>query len=174
MQKALYYLSDSLITQLIKSLPAMWETHIQSLGWEDPLEKEIAIHSSILAWKIPWMEEPGRPQSTGPKRVGHAWVTSTHKHIQGLSVFSGSVNPLNELMVLCYSFQLAVLYADKSTQELLKELAGQGSVSVYPRTRLCDSTAVRVVSKRLHFSFLPQHAWATQPSCPPTPATTNT
>ena len=90
----------------------------------------MATHSSILAWKIPWMEEPGRLQSTGLKRVRHARATNTHTHIQGLSVFSGSVNPLNELMVLCYSLQLAVLYADKSTQELLKELAGQGSVPV--------------------------------------------
>ena len=162
-----------LVSQMIKSLPAMRETHIQSLGWEDPLEKEIAIHSSILAWKIPWMEEPGRPQSTGPKRVGHAWVTSTHKHIQGLSVFSGSVNPLNELMVLCYSFQLAVLYADKSTQELLKELAGQGSVSVYPCTRLCASTAVRVVSKRLHFLSYPNmHELCNHHAHPPPPPPT--
>ena len=50
---------------MIKSLPAVWETRIQSLGWEDPLRKEMATHSSILAWKIPWMEEPGRLQSMG-------------------------------------------------------------------------------------------------------------
>ena len=48
----------SLVFQSVKSLPAMWETWVQSLGWEDPLEKEMAIHSSILAWKIPWREEP--------------------------------------------------------------------------------------------------------------------
>ena len=45
--------------QRLKLLPAMWETWVQSLGWEDPLEKEVATHSSILAWRIPWMEEPG-------------------------------------------------------------------------------------------------------------------
>ena len=55
----------------LKCLPAMRETGVQSLGWEDPLEKEMATHSSILAWKIPWMEEPGRLQSTGSQRVGH-------------------------------------------------------------------------------------------------------
>ena len=55
----------SLVAQMINSLPAMWETWVRSLGWEDPLEKEMATHSSTLAWKIPWMEEPGRPQSMG-------------------------------------------------------------------------------------------------------------
>ena len=54
----------------------MWETQVQSLGWEDPLEKEMATHSSILAWKIPWVEEPGRLQSMGSQRVGHDWATS--------------------------------------------------------------------------------------------------
>ena len=50
---------------MVKSLPAMWEIQVQSLGQEDPLEKEMATHSSIVAWKIPWMEEPGRLQSMG-------------------------------------------------------------------------------------------------------------
>ena len=54
----------------------MWETRVQSLGQEDPLEKEITIHSSTIAWKIPWMEEPGRLQSMGSQRVGHDWATS--------------------------------------------------------------------------------------------------
>ena len=53
----------------------MREARIQSLGWEDPLEKEMATHSSILAWKIPWTEEPGRLQSTGSQKVGHDWAT---------------------------------------------------------------------------------------------------
>ena len=55
----------SLIAQLVKNLPAMWETWVRFLGWEDPLEKEMATHSSILAWRIPWTEEPGGLQSTG-------------------------------------------------------------------------------------------------------------
>ena len=54
-----------------KGLPATWETQVQSLGQEDPLEKEMAIHSSTAAWKIPWTEEPGELQSTGSQRVGH-------------------------------------------------------------------------------------------------------
>ena len=55
----------------VKCLPAMWETRVLSLGWEDPLEKEMATHSSILAWRIPWTEEPGGLQSMGLQRVGH-------------------------------------------------------------------------------------------------------
>ena len=61
----------SLVAQMVKYLPAMLETRVQSLGWEDLLEKETAIHSRILAWKIPQMEEPGRLQSMGSQRVGH-------------------------------------------------------------------------------------------------------
>ena len=55
----------SLVAQMVKNLPAMLETRVQSLGQEDPLEKELATHSSILAWRIPWTEEPGRLQSMG-------------------------------------------------------------------------------------------------------------
>ena len=55
----------SLVAQTVKRLPTMQETQVRSLGWEDPLEKEMAIHSSVLAWRIPWMEEPGGLQSTG-------------------------------------------------------------------------------------------------------------
>ena len=61
----------SLVAQTVKHLPTMRETQVQSLGWEDPLEKEIATHSSTLARKIPWMEEPARLQSMGWQRVGH-------------------------------------------------------------------------------------------------------
>ena len=61
----------SRVAQTVKRLPTVRETWVQSLGWEDPLEKEMAPHSSTLAWKILWMEEPGRLQSMGSKRVGH-------------------------------------------------------------------------------------------------------
>ena len=63
---------------MIKHLPAMQETRDRSLGWEDPLEKGKAIHSSIPAWRIPRTEEPGRQQSMGSQRVGHSWATFTH------------------------------------------------------------------------------------------------
>ena len=67
-----------MVAQMVKCLPTMWETWVRSLGQEDPLEQEMATHSSTLAWKIPWMEEPGRLQSMGLQRVGHDWVTSLH------------------------------------------------------------------------------------------------
>ena len=59
------------MAQTVKSLSTVQETQVQSLGWEDPLEKEMVIHSSSIAWKIPWTEEPGRLQSMGLQRVGH-------------------------------------------------------------------------------------------------------
>ena len=65
------YTWTSLVAQMIKCLPTRLETWVRSLGWEDPREKEMATHSSILAWKIPWMEEPGRLQSMGLQRVRH-------------------------------------------------------------------------------------------------------
>ena len=61
----------SLVTQAVKNLPAMQETQVQSLDWEDPLEKGMATHSSILAWRIPWTEELGGLQSMGSQRVRH-------------------------------------------------------------------------------------------------------
>ena len=64
------------MAQRLKPLPAMWETWVQSLGQEDPLEKEMSTHFSILAWRIPWTEEPGGLQSMGSQRVRHDWATS--------------------------------------------------------------------------------------------------
>ena len=66
----------SLVAQTVKCLPIMQETWVQSLGQEDPLEKEMATHSSTLAWKIPWMEEPGTLQSMGSRSVRQDWATS--------------------------------------------------------------------------------------------------
>ena len=66
----------SLVAQTVKRLSTIRETWVQSLGWEDLLEKEMAIHSSTIAWKISWTEEPGRLQSMGSQRVGHDWATS--------------------------------------------------------------------------------------------------
>ena len=63
--------SASFVAQMVKHLPAMLKTWVQSLGGEDPLEKEMATHFSTLAWEIPWTEEPGGLQSMGSKRVGH-------------------------------------------------------------------------------------------------------
>ena len=66
----------SLVAQTVKHLSTMRETWVRALGREDPLEKEMAIHSSTIAWKIPWTEEPGRLQSMGSQRGGHDWATS--------------------------------------------------------------------------------------------------
>ena len=65
----LFTLGASLVAQMVENLPEVWETWVRSLGWKDPLEKEMATHSSILAWKIPWIVGPGRLQSMGSQRV---------------------------------------------------------------------------------------------------------
>ena len=70
----------SLVAQTVMRLPAMRETRVRFLGRGDPLEKEMVIYSSTLAWKIPWMEEPDRLQSMGSQRVGHDWATSLSLH----------------------------------------------------------------------------------------------
>ena len=79
----------SLVARTVKRLPTVWETQVQSLGREDLLEKEIAAHSSTLAWKIPWTEEHGRLQFMGSQRVRHDWATSlffTEKHFGFIQV----------------------------------------------------------------------------------------
>ena len=68
----------SLVAQSVKNLPAVQKSWVRSLGREDPLEKEMAAHSSILAWEISWTEEPGGLQSMGLQRVGHDWLTNTY------------------------------------------------------------------------------------------------
>ena len=67
----------SLVAQLIKKLPAVWETWVQSLVWEDPLEKGLATHSSTLAWRIPWTERPSKLQSMGSQRFRCDWAIFT-------------------------------------------------------------------------------------------------
>ena len=100
------------MAQTVKNLPVMQETQVLSLGQEDPLEKEMATHSSILAWRIPWTEEPGGLQSVGSQKVGQDWATNTqyvthsplfcwvlifvlplHKYVFLTSLLSGSAWP---------------------------------------------------------------------------------
>ena len=81
--KAIIFPWASLVPQTVKHLPTMRETRVWSLGQEDPLEKEIAAHSSALTWKIPWTEEPGRLQSRGLQRLRHNWTTSLHGFSSG-------------------------------------------------------------------------------------------
>ena len=93
----------SLVAQRLKFLPAVWETWVRSLGWEDPLEKEMATHSSTVAWRIPWMEKPGGLQSTGLQRVEHDWVTSLT-----LNLISVSRSLFSSIFVCFFRFQIWV------------------------------------------------------------------
>ena len=97
----LWEVGCSLVVQMVKSLPAMRETQVQTLGQKDPLEKKMATHSSIPAWKIPWMQEPGRLQSMGSQRVGHDWVISLHF---SESLYYTFVIQLDSLATVCIPF----------------------------------------------------------------------
>ena len=87
----LQYSWASWVAQTVKNPPAMQEAWVLSLGWENPLEEVMATHSGILAWRIPWTEEPGGLQSTGSQRVGHAWATqpktAQHQEAEGKCYF---------------------------------------------------------------------------------------
>ena len=87
------------------NLPAMQETWVWSLGRDVPVQKEMATHSSILAWRTPWTEEPGRPQSLGSQTVKHDWVTNT------------SLHSLNLLSLLYIYFQTFFFYGYRNTQK---------------------------------------------------------
>ena len=104
---SLQYSWAFLVAQLVKHLPAMWETWVWSLCWEDSLEKGKATHSNILAWRIPWTEEPGRLQSTGPQKVGHNWEISLHfrlfphlAYCKYASVWTGEQNISYKILIL--------------------------------------------------------------------------
>ena len=99
----IYSVMASLVAQRLKCLPGMWETWVQSLGWEDPLEKEMATHSSTLAWRIPWREEPGRLQSLGSQRVGHDWAISLSLSLSSSSTSLASGKCLSGLKHSCES-----------------------------------------------------------------------
>ena len=111
------------MAQRLKHLPAMWETWVRSLGWEDPLEKEMATHSSTLAWRIPWTEELGGLQSTGSqsrtrlrdftftlvkgsswfhKRKG--WGTGKKKHSMSIALFLGFSEKFGHTFLVIYSY----------------------------------------------------------------------
>ena len=72
----------SLVAQMVETPPAVQESRVQSLGWEDPPEMEMATHSSILAWRTPWTEEPGGPQPMEPQIVRQDWATNTSPLLQ--------------------------------------------------------------------------------------------
>ena len=110
---------------MIKCLPTMRETWVQFLGWEDPLEKEMATHSSTLAWKIPWTEEPGRLHPVGSQRVRHDWATSLSlftfiKHGSGTAL--SSRNALGATQVV-FNFLVAILKKNWSWLDNLLHLS---------------------------------------------------
>ena len=84
------------VAQTVKNLPPMQETQVRSLGWEDPLEKEMTTHSSIIAWRIPWTEDPGRLQSMGSQRVGHDWGTTHTCMSSDMAVVPAAYEQFNE------------------------------------------------------------------------------
>ena len=85
------FLSRPLMAQMVKNLPAIQESRVPSLCQENPLEKGMATHSSILAWRIPWTEEPGQLQSMGSQRVTHDWATNTENISRGSAVPLGAL-----------------------------------------------------------------------------------
>ena len=132
-----YYQRTSLVAQIVKHLPTMRETWVQSLGQEYSLEKEMATHCSILAWKIPWMEEPGRLQSMGSLRVGHNWATFfvSFYHYQNLDLSASRMVRNKFLLFKPLSLQyfdmaalivsIIIIWAKSHCQ--LKAVAGGGS-----------------------------------------------
>ena len=115
----------SLVAQTIKNPPVLWENQVWSLGWEDPLEKGTATHSGILAWRIPWTEEPGRLQSWGSQRVGHAWATKEQQNSNTVTdlglvrrLASQASHPLREKALASSRKQTAVIQSLHSRQSL--------------------------------------------------------
>ena len=104
------------MAQTVKHLSTMRETQVLSLGWEDPLKKEMAIHSSTIAWKIPWIEEPGRLQSMGSQRVGHDWATP-HSHSVNNNVWTS----VQELQPVCHTDERC--QQEKRTEEYMETLS---------------------------------------------------
>ena len=99
----------SLVAQRVQCLPAMQETRAWFLGQKDPLEKEMATHSSTLAWKIPWTEKPGRLQSMGSQRVGHDWVTSLHFR-NCLQMLYNMISQTPRKHLILYKFLIFLLF----------------------------------------------------------------
>ena len=115
-----------MVVQKVKHLPAMWKIHVRYLGWEDPLEKEMATHSSTLAWKIPWTEEPGGLQSMGSQTVGHDWATS-------LSFFPSKTKNYTVLLMRKYEeVKLVFKYWDLNTLKFNHIFTSKSSLEIVP------------------------------------------
>ena len=120
------FLGTSLVAQMVKCLSIMRETWVRSLGREDPLEKEMAIHSSTIAWKIPWTEELGRLKSMGSQRVWHDWATShSHRKLSKQNIVIQQMNNMLQSKTvtatkwwLCVSKILLIRLTGKKTKAL--------------------------------------------------------
>ena len=112
----------SVVAQMVKRLPTMQETRVWSLGWEGPLEKEMAIHSSTLAWKIPWTEKSGRLQSMGWQRVRHDWGTSLSLYSITLILCCILVSYFRKLVYFfkIFLFSLLIVYHSAFPPKILK------------------------------------------------------
>ena len=110
----------ALVVQMVKNLPATWETWFQSLGWEDPLEEGRAIHSSVPGWRIPWMEEPGGLQSTGSQRVGHDWKTKHSTRIIWTLIWNIYLKTLRKWYV--YIFSKSPYFIEKYEEIFMDEI----------------------------------------------------
>ena len=120
-----------LMAQIVKNAPAIQETWVWSLGWEDPLEEGMAAHSSILAWRIPWTEEPGGLQSMGSQRLRHDWVTSTtyrvnlrlSSHLSQKSIFilkKKYTHYINAMLMLYLTKLILILWCSWIIQSIIK------------------------------------------------------
>ena len=124
-------LSLSLVAQMLKCLLTVRDKQARSLGWEDPLEKAMAPHCSTLAWKIPWVEEPGRLQSLALQRVGHDWVTSLSLFFHFHFSFTFTFTFLSLSLFFHFRFVIAFLLSSKSF--LISWLQSPSAVILEPK-----------------------------------------
>jgi len=151
-----------LVAQSVKNLPAMREMWVLLLGWEDPLEKEMATHSSILAWEILWTEEPGGLQSMGLQRVRHDWA-HPHAHQEPRSitvwvnVIVGFMSPNLETLESIY-FKSAILCGNQGRRNSGDLIKDPEEAICWPRTISSPilPPAPRALSN-LHFPQIPEH-----------------
>ena len=119
----------SLVVQMVKNLPSLWETWVRSLGWEDSLEEGMETHSNILAWRIPWTEEPGGLQSVASQRVGHDWMTKhTAQHPgHSMGLFIGIICQSWSTWHSLYQAVSQIWVCTKAKSTWLLGLRGQGT-----------------------------------------------
>ena len=125
---------------VVKNLPAVQVTRVWPLGWEDPLEKEMATHSSILAWKISWTEEPGGLQSMGSQRVRHDWVTNTLRILYVYPGYKGDTNPFSDMWfanVFSYSVDSLFTFLRMSFEAQMFLVLMVSAVAIFFFCHLC-------------------------------------